>query len=41
MVGLNWYLNHYVKLQANDGLTDEEARDDFTNLFLSQVQFQF
>lgn len=41
LVGLNWYLNNHVKLQANYGLTDEEARRDLTNLFLSQLQFMF
>ena len=41
LVGVNWYLNSHVKLQANYGLSDEEARDDLTNLFLSQLQFQF
>jgi len=41
LVGINWYLRNYVKLQANYGLTDEQSRTDLTNLFLSQVQFQF
>lgn len=41
LVGVNWYLSNWVKLQANYGLVDEEARTNLTNLFLSQVQFQF
>jgi phosphate-selective porin OprO and OprP len=41
LVGINWYLRNYVKFQANYGLTDEQSRTDLTNLFLSQVQFQF
>jgi len=41
LVGVNWYLNKHVKLQTNYGLVDEESRSDLTNLFLSQVQFQF
>lgn len=41
LVGVNWYLANWVKLQANYGLVDEEARTNLTNLFLSQVQFQF
>ena len=41
LFGVNWYLLNWVKLQANYGVVDEEARTKFTNLFLSQVQFQF
>jgi len=41
LFGVNWYLLNWVKLQANYGLVDEEARTNLTNLFLSQVQFQF
>lgn len=41
LVGVNWYLSNWVKLQANYGLVDEEARTELTNLILSQVQFQF
>lgn len=41
LVGVNWYLNKYVKLQTNYGLVDEEGRTNLTNLFLSQLQFQF
>ena len=41
LVGLNWYLSNRVKLQTNYGLVDEEARTNLTNLFLSQLQFQF
>jgi hypothetical protein len=41
LVGINWYLNSHVKLQANYGVSDEETRTDLTNLFLSQLQFQF
>jgi phosphate-selective porin len=41
LVGVNWYLSKWVKLQANYGLVDEEARAELTNLILSQVQFQF
>lgn len=41
LVGVNWYLSNGVKLQANYGLVDQEARTNLTNLFLSQLQFQF
>lgn len=41
LVGGNWYLSNYVKLQANYGLVDEPVRTRFSNLFLSQLQFQF
>lgn len=41
LVGVNWYLSNWVKLQANYGLVDEKARTNLTNLFLSQLQFQF
>lgn len=41
LFGVNWYLLNWVKLQANYGVVDEEARTNLTNLFLSQVQFQF
>lgn len=41
LFGVNWYLSNWVKLQANYGVVDEEARTNLTNLFLSQVQFQF
>jgi hypothetical protein len=41
LVGVNWYLTNWVKLQANYGLVDDEARADLTDLVLSQLQFQF
>ena len=41
LVGVNWYLSNWVKLQTNYGRVDSEARTDLTNLFLSQLQFQF
>ncbi|MGA2629529.1 MAG: porin [Terriglobia bacterium] len=41
LVGVNWYLSSWVKLQTNYGLVDQEARTNLTNLFLSQLQFQF
>lgn len=41
LVGVNWYLSNWVKLQTNYGRVDSEARTNLTNLFLSQLQFQF
>lgn len=41
LLGVNWFVTNGVKLQANYGLVDYKARTDLTNLFLTQVQFQF
>ena len=39
--GLNWYVAPWVKLQADYGLVDCQARSDLTNLIQTQLQFQF
>ena len=39
--GLNWYVAPWVKLQADYGLVDNQARTDLTNLVQTQLQFQF
>jgi len=41
LVGVNWFVAKGVKLQANYGLVDSKARTDLTNLFLTQLQYQF
>ncbi len=39
--GLNWYVSPWVKVQANYGLVDNQARTNLTNTVQTQVQFQF
>ncbi len=39
--GLNWRVAPWVKLQADYGLVDSQARSDLTNLVQTQLQFQF
>ncbi|HEY6904125.1 MAG TPA: porin [Candidatus Acidoferrales bacterium] len=39
--GMNWYVSPWVKLQANYGLVDNQARTNLTNTVQTQLQFQF
>lgn len=41
LVGINWYINNYVKWQNNYAAFDERARTKFNHTLLSQLQFQF
>lgn len=41
LVGLNWLVKNGVKLQADYGVVNDKSRASLTNLFLTQLQFQF
>jgi hypothetical protein len=41
LVGLNWYLNRWVKWQTDYGVQDQENRAHLAQVFLTQVQFMF